>query len=92
MFFCLFDIQTFFNGTFIKSFLWQNNNLRCLFFEESKFVIFKCALQIFYSLKAYCFGWESLDIFLATQGQRLPGAAGVRTPDPQIPSLKTSYI
>jgi len=28
----------------------------------------------FYTLKAHCFGWESLVvIFLATQGHRLPG-------------------
>jgi len=44
-------------------------------------------LPIFYSLKAHCFGWESLVIFLATRGQRLPGTAGVVTLDPQIPSL-----
>jgi len=32
-------------------------------------------------------GLESFIIFLATRGQRLPGAAGVQTLDPQIPTL-----
>jgi len=37
------------------------------------------------------FGWKSLFIFLATRGQRLPGAVRVRTPDPQIqPDVMTA--
>jgi len=44
--------------------------------------LFMWALRIFYILKAQCFGWESLVIFLATWGQRLPGAAGARTLGP----------
>jgi len=47
----------------------------------------KCALQIFHSLKAHCF-WLGITCYiLATQGQGLPGADGVWTPDTQIPSL-----
>jgi len=41
----------------------------------------------FFLLKAHCLAGNHLLLFLATQGQRLPGAAGVQTPNPQIPSL-----
>jgi len=37
----------------------------------------KLSSENFLFIKATLFGWESFVIFLATQGQRLPGAAGV---------------
>jgi len=46
--------------------------------EPTSFESFlKCALQIFFhESHTVFFGWESLVLFLATRGQRLPGAAG----------------
>jgi len=44
-------------------------------------------LANFYSLKAHCFRLGITCYFLATRVERLPGAAGVWTPDPQILSL-----
>jgi len=43
-------------------------------------------LANFYSLKAHCFWLGITCYFLATWGQRLPGAARAQTPDPLIPS------
>jgi len=45
----------------------------------------------FYSLKAHCLAENHLLLFLAAQGQRLPVTTGVRTLDPQIPSLIPWY-
>jgi len=40
-------------------------------------------LAYFLSLKAHCFGWESLVIFLATLGQRLPGGWSCQSSNPR---------
>jgi len=54
---------------------------------ELFFNLIKCALRIFLHINGTLFWLGITCYFLATWGQRLPGAAGAQTLDPQIPSL-----
>jgi len=53
------------------------------------FYLLKCALCNFLLIKGTLLWLGITFLFLVTLGQRLPGAAGVQTPDPQIASLMT---